>query len=156
MIASIESRKEFMNTILDTISGIVALLAALGVVVEVTPVKINPISWLGTLVNKDINKKIDVLQKEFDDMKYKNDMKDLADLRNRLISYGLLMQKGEELSCDVIRSVQHDLDMYDYYKETYKYMEINGRKVKINGEVEATRYLINERLKQCNTKERNE
>ena len=135
------------------ISDIVALLASFGVVVEVLPIKINPLSWLGNLINKDINKKIDVLQKEVNDMKYKNDMKDLADIRNRLIDYGIRMKNSEQFSCDAIRSIQHDLDMYDYYKETYQYMEINGRKVKINGEVEATRELINERLKQCNMKE---
>jgi hypothetical protein len=32
-------------------------------------------------------------------------------------------------------------------------MEVNGRKVKINGEVETTRMLINELLKKCNMKE---
>ena len=85
-------------------------------------------------------------------MQYKSDMKDLADVRNRIISYGLLIKKGEKLSCDIVKSVQHDLDMYDYYKEKYQYMDLNGRKVKINGEVESTRDLINDLAKECKRK----
>ena len=142
-----------MKDILDHISDIVALLAAFGVVFEVTPIKVSPLAWIGKRVNRDVNEKIDKIQEQVDGIEYKNDMKDLADVRNRLISYGLLMQKGEELDCDVIRSIQHDLDMYDYYKETYHYMDLNGRKVKINGEVETTRKLINEKIIKCNTKE---
>ena len=139
--------------ILKHISDIVALLATLGVVIEISPIKISPLSWLGRLINKDTNERIDKIQKQVDEIEYKSAMKDLADIRNRLIKYGLMIQKGEELDCDVIRSIQHDLDMYDYYKETYVYMEVNGRKVKINGEVETTRMLINELLKKCNMKE---
>lgn len=141
-----------MNYISDT----VALLAALGVVVEITPIKINPISWLGKLINKEtteeiktINDKIDKIQIQVNGIEYKNAMKDLADIRSRIIKAGIMIQKGENLDCDFIKSIQHDLDMYDYYKDTYHYMEINGRKVKINGEVETARELINEQAKKC-------
>jgi hypothetical protein len=137
---------DILTYLIEHISDIVALLAALGVTVEVTPIKVAPLGWLGNRINKDVNAKIDELQTEVNDIKYKNDMKDLADVRNRLISYGILIQKGEKLEPNVISSIQHDLDMYDYYKETYKYMEINGRKIKINGEIETTRRLVNEMI----------
>ena len=139
-----------MNYISDT----VALLAALGVVVEITPIKINPISWLGKLINKEtteeiktINDKIDKIQIQVNGIEYKNAMKDLADIRSRIIKAGMSIQRGEQLDCDFIKSIQHDLDMYDYYKETYVYMIVDGRKVKINGEVETARELINEQAK---------
>lgn len=141
-----------MKDILEHINDIVALLAVFGITFEVAPIKISPLGWLGEHINKSVNDRIDKIQKQVDDIEYKNAMKDLADVRNRLISYGLLMQKGEKFDCNVIQSIQHDLDVYDYYKDTYKYMDLNGRKVKINGEVESTRMLINERLKDCNIK----
>ena len=146
---------------MKNISDLVALLFSAGVIFEITPIKINPISWLGNLVNKemnekvkDINDKIDKIQKRVDDIEYKNAMKDLADIRSRIIKTGMSIQKGEELDCDYIKSIQHDLDMYDYYKDTYVYMEIDGRKVKINGEVETARELINEQAKKCKLKEK--
>lgn len=135
-----------LTNLTEHISDIVALLAALGVTVEVIPVKVSPLGWLGNRINKDVNAKIDKIQKQVNEIEYKNAMKDLADVRNRLISYGILIQKGEKLESNVISSIQHDLDQYDYYKDTYKYMTLNGRKVKINGEVETTRQLVNQML----------
>lgn len=153
-----------MKVILENTGNIVALLALFGITFEVAPVKINPISWLGKLVNKDINDKLNSIQNDFNgkikniqkqinDIEYKNAMKDLADIRIRIIKAGMEIQKGEQFDCDYIKSLQHDLDMYDYYKDTYVYMEVNGRKVKINGEVETARELINEQAKKCRTKE---
>lgn len=135
-----------MNNILDIMQDVVAFLAIFGVTLELTPVKISPLGWLGKHLNRDLNAKVDKIQEQVDGIEYKNAMKDLADVRNRLISYGLLIQKGEKLDIDVLKSIQHDLDVYDYYKETYQYMELNGRKVKINGEVEFTRELVNKEL----------
>ena len=56
------------------------------------------------------------------------------------------MKKGEKFDFNTIKNIQHDLDIYDFYKEKYKYMEINGRRIKINGEVEMTRTLVNKQI----------
>ena len=135
-----------MRNILEFCQSIVSILAVFGVAFEVVPIKISPLGWLGKHINKEVNDKIDKIQKQVNGIEYKNAMKDLADVRNRLLSYGILMQKGEDLDINVLKSIQHDLDIYDYYKDTYKYMEINGRKVKINGEVETTRELLKLRI----------
>lgn len=135
-----------MKHIFDNLGLIIQCLAVLGVVIEVTPIKISPLRWIGNRLNKNTNEKIDKLEKRMDTMEYKNAMKDLADVRNRIISYGLIIKNGEKLDSNALRNIQHDLDMYDYYKETYKYMEINGRKVVINGEIETARELIKEEM----------
>lgn len=135
-----------MKHIFDNLGLIIQCLAVLGVVIEVTPIKISPLRWIGNRLNKNTNEKIDKLEKRMDTMEYKNAMKDLADVRNRIISYGLIIKNGEKLDSNALRNIQHDLDMYDYYKETYKYMDINGRKVVINGEIETARELIKEEM----------
>ena len=96
---------------------------------------------------------MDDIQKQINDMKYKASMADLANVRSRVIDASMKIQKGELLDCDYIKSLHHDLDMYDYYRDTYVYMEVNGNKVKINGEVETARELINEMAKKCKMKE---
>lgn len=130
------------------VGNILEILAAIGIVVEVTPIKISPLKWIGNRLNKDTLDRIDRIQKQVNNIEYKNAMKDLADIRNRINGYGMMIVKGEKLDYDILLSAQHDLDMYDYYKETYKYMDINGRKVKINGEVEMSRKLIQEQMKE--------
>ncbi len=135
-----------MKHILDNLSIIIQIFALFGVVVEITPIKISPLRWIGDRLNKNTNKKIEELDKRMDESDYKFAMKDLADIRNRIISYGMLIKNGQKLDDNALRNIQHDLDMYDYYKETYKYMEINGRKVVINGEIETARELIKEEM----------
>ena len=78
-----------LTNLTEHISDIVALLAALGVTVEVIPVKVSPLGWLGNHINKSVNARIDKIQKQVNEIEYKNAMKDLADVRNRLISYGI-------------------------------------------------------------------
>lgn len=135
-----------MKHIFDNLGLIIQCLALLGVVVEVTPIKISPLRWIGNRLNKNTNDKIEKLEQRLDDNEYKFAMKDLADIRNRIISYGLLIKNGQTLDSNALRNIQHDLDMYDYYKETYKYMDINGRKVVINGEIETARELIKQEM----------
>ena len=135
-----------INLITELIRDIVALLTLFGITFEIVPIKISPLQWIGKRINKTTNDRIDKIQKQVDGIEYKNAMKDSPDVRNRLISYGLLMQKGEKFDFNTLRNIQHDLDVYDFYKETYKYMEINGRRIKINGEVEITRTLVNKQI----------
>lgn len=135
-----------MSNLPKIISTIMQILVSLGVVIEITPIKISPLKWIGDRLNKNTNEKIENLEQRLNENDYKFAMKDLADIRNRIISYGLLIKNGQSLDSNALRNIQHDLDMYDYYKETYKYMEINGRKVVINGEIETARELIKQEM----------
>lgn len=135
-----------MKYVMDNINHIIGILAALGVVIEVTPIKISPLKWIGDRLNRNTNEKIDKLEKRMDESEYKFAMKDLADVRNRIISYAILIRNGQKLDSNTLTNIQHDLDMYDYYKETYKYMEISGRKVVINGEIETAREIIKKEM----------
>lgn len=135
-----------LNIMMGHIKNTISFLALFGVTVELIPIKISPLQWLGKRMNKATNDRIDKIQKQVDDIEYRNAMKDLADVRNRLISYGLLMQKGEKFDFSTLSNIQHDLDIYDFYKEKYVYMELNGRKIKINGEIETTRKLVDKQI----------
>lgn len=135
-----------LNIMMGHIKNTISFLALFGVTVELIPIKISPLQWLGKRMNKATNDRIDKIQKQVDDIEYRNAMKDLADVRNRLISYGLLMQKGEKFDFNTLSNIQHDLDIYDFYKEKYVYMELNGRKIKINGEIETTRKLVDKQV----------
>lgn len=145
-----------MNDLLQYVDDAIGFLAVFGIAIEASPIKINPIQWIGNKLNKSVNDRIDKIQQQVDEIEYKNAMKDLADVRNRLISYGLILKNGEQLNEGALRSIQHDLDVYDYYKDTYVYMTINGRKVKINGEIELTRKLLIEAFHKFERDEKDE
>lgn len=123
---------------------IVDFLAVFGITFEVLPVKFSPLRWIGNRLNKSTNERIDKIQEQVDRMEYENNMRDLRNVKSRIHQYGQSIRKGEELTEEMIKSAFDDLDVYDFYKDKYKYMNINGKKVKINGEVETDRVLLKE------------
>lgn len=132
------------NELIKAIRIIVDFLAVFGITFEVLPIKFSPLRWLGNRLNKSTNERIDKIQKQVDRMEYENDMRDLRNVKSRIHQYGQSIRKGEELTEEMIKSAFDDLDVYDFYKDKYKYMDINGKKVKINGEVETDRVLLKE------------
>lgn len=133
-----------LDELIKAIRIIVDFLAVFGITFEVLPIKFSPLRWLGNRLNKSTNERIDKIQKQVDRMEYENDMRDLRNIKSRIHQYGQSIRKGEELTEEMIKSAFDDLDVYDFYKDKYKYMDINGKKVKINGEVETDRVLLKE------------
>lgn len=132
------------DELIKAIRIIVDFLAVFGITFEVLPIKFSPLRWIGNRLNKSTNERIDHIQEQVDRMEYENDMRDLRNVKSRIHQYGQSIRKGEELTEEMIKSAFDDLDVYDFYKDKYKYMNINGKRVKINGEVETDRVLLKE------------
>jgi hypothetical protein len=130
------------HNLIYVIRVIVDLLAICGVTIEVLPIKVSPLKWIGKKITESTNERIDKIQKQVDTIEYENDMRDLRNTKSRIHQYGLQLRKGEDLSEEIIKSAFDDLDVYDFYKEKYHFMNINGKKIKINGEVEVDRKLL--------------
>lgn len=63
--------------------GVVALF--LSVFVEISPIKINPISWLGSLFNKDIMKSMNKINEKLDDHIVKSFRNDILSFQEKLL-----------------------------------------------------------------------
>lgn len=133
-----------LDELIKAIRIIVDFLAVFGITFEILPIKFSPLRWLGNRLNRSTNERIDHIQEQVDRMEYENDMRDLRNVKSRIHQYGQSIRKGEELTEEMIKSAFDDLDVYDFYKDKYKYMNINGKRVKINGEVETDRVLLKE------------
>lgn len=126
-----------MNEILEFLNNykfFIGLLAIIGV--EVAPIKIQPLTWFGNLLNSSLRKDIDTLKKEINELKYQQDMSDLGTVRNRILSMNRIKREGMHLTKDDLSSIRHDYDRYMYLKEKYKYITNDGKKTKINGEID--------------------
>lgn len=134
----------------------VDILAILGVTIEIAPIKFSPLKWIGKKITASTNERIDKIQNQVNTIEYDNDMRDLRNTKNRLHMYGIEMQKGVILSPEAIKSAFDDLDVYDYYKEKYHYMKINGKQIKINGEVEAVRQMLIDQSSKYNKNDKND
>jgi len=125
--------KEMLVVILEKYSWIIGILAILGI--EISPIKINPIKWVWKLIinflgfinnaiHKDIKEKLDYIMVELKKMKHDDDMKDVMEIKNKLISYKVMLQKSG------LNEGQYDrcfelIDKYEFYHNKYK-GEVNG------------------------------
>ena len=78
--------------IMEMVKHILALLAAAGIVIDLTPgIKIQPVRWaikkLGDLLNHDIKDKIDKIEKELEEHKLESQRYEILDFANSCMNH---------------------------------------------------------------------
>lgn len=120
-----------METILNMkigtlISGAAGIIIILSTIIEITPIKINPISWflgwVGKRTNgelskqvKELDTKVASLESEVQDMKCDNAERDAVACRIRILRFGDEIRRGMKHSQDSFDQVLADMDNYDKY-----------------------------------------
>lgn len=95
--------------------------------IEITPIKINPWSWVAHIFNKEVMNKIDALQNEVKDVKddmtnFRNEL----DERNATACRTRILRFGDEILHGVPHSKEHydqillDIDAYEEYCLVHK------------------------------------
>ena len=84
-----------------------AVLLILGLFVQITPVKVNPISWLGRQLNKDTLDKVCKLEKMIDNNRMKS-------IRWEILSFANSCKKHEKHSQD---EFLHIIDIHSEYED---------------------------------------
>lgn len=104
-----------MNNIASFLtSSLPATLIILGLFVQIAPIKVNPVSWLGRQLNKDILERVDKLEKHID----KNRMKSI---RWELLNFANSCKKKHEK-----HSQDEFLHIIDIHSEYEDLCELNG------------------------------
>lgn len=88
-------------------SSLPVLIVLLGLLVQITPVKINPISWLGKQLNKDTLDKVCKLEKMIDNNRMKS-------IRWEILSFANSCKKHEKHSQD---EFLHIIDIHSEYED---------------------------------------
>ena len=122
----------------ETVKTVVAWLATIGVVIDLTPgLKFQPVRWLlsrlGNLINADIKKQLDGLQKEFTEFKVDAWRTEILDFSDTCMNH----QRHTKEQFDHVIEI---LGKYDKY--------ITDNKL-INGQVDVAHEYIVEIYKQC-------
>ena len=112
---------EQIKTILLGGGGVLLILMT---IFQVTPIKINPWSWLGRLIGRAINgeviAKVDDLSKELADHKAKSAEREATQCRSRILRF------GDEILHSVPHSKEHyeqiliDIDSYEEYCDDHQ------------------------------------
>lgn len=106
----------FMNLTLGQIVGRIAgVIAVLSIFIEITPVKINPISallrWIGKQTNKELMDKVSTLETKVGAL----EKSDVVDCRVRILTFADEIRRGVRHSKETFDQVLSDIDTYERY-----------------------------------------
>lgn len=105
-----------MNLTLGQIVGRIAgVIAALSIFIEITPVKINPISallrWGGKQINKELMDKVNTLETKVGALEKSG----VIDCRVRILTFADEIRRGVRHSKETFDQVLSDIDTYERY-----------------------------------------
>lgn len=106
----------FMNLTLGQIVGRIAgVIAALSIFIEITPVKISPISallrWVGKQINKELMDKVNTLETKVGAL----EKSDVINCRVRILTFADEIRRGMRHSKETFDQVLSDIDTYERY-----------------------------------------
>lgn len=114
--------EEIISLSLADIAGRIALiLAALSFVIQISPIKVNPWSWIarkiGNAINHDINEKVDKLASKVDKLQNSVDENAAKFAREKILEFGddLIYQPERKHSKDRFDDVVQHITEYDSY-----------------------------------------
>ncbi|MCR1960178.1 hypothetical protein CWE04_12000 [Thomasclavelia cocleata] len=106
-----------LNFIEENLPSIIGFLGAFGIVVEVSPIKLYPLRWIGNLINADIRERLEYHIKE-------SDKKEMKNLRHQILTAADELENGAVFSKE---KYEHLIDANkDYHSLIDKYDFDNG------------------------------
>jgi len=101
-----------------TISNNWFIIIVLASLIQISPIKINPWSWIGKQLGKIIG--IDTLKEQVQKLSDKVDENDAVTSRTRILRFGDEMINGNKHSQEHFKQILKDIDRYEHYCETHK------------------------------------
>lgn len=104
--------------------------------IEITPIKINPLSWIakvvGRAINKELVEKVDLMDKKIVNLEEKSEERDATLCRTRFLRFGDEIMHGIPHSKEHYDQTLADIDTYETYCKTHPNYLNNVAKVTIH------------------------
>lgn len=117
----------------QALTGGVTVVALVSVFIEITPVKINPVSkflaWLGRKINSEVIAKVDRLETEVQAMRKADGEQEAINCRYRILRFGDEVKHGTRHSQEHFEQILADIDAYEIYCKDHKDFKNNKTKV---------------------------
>lgn len=123
-----------LNFIKQNWQEIATWLGFLGIVVEVSPIKIYPLRWIGNRMNTDMKNELDSVNKKLDIHIADSEKKEMKNLRFQILDFADRVQNGSVPSKDafshIFDTIQDYHDIIDKYKLTNGMIDIETENIK--------------------------
>ena len=126
---------ETMSTVSvgQVLAGGAGVVALVSVFIEITPVKINPVSkflaWLGRKINGEVISKVDKLESQITAMQKVNDEQEAINCRYRILRFGDEVKHGTRHSQEHFEQILADIDAYEIFCKDHKDFKNNKTRV---------------------------
>lgn len=121
-------------TVGQIFGGIAGIIVVLSIFIEITPIKINPVSsflkWIGKKANEDLKKqvekldeKVDGLEMKLEESEAKADKREAITCRVRILRFGDELRIGTPHSKENFDQVLSDIDTYKKFCDGHKDFE---------------------------------
>ena len=108
----------------QALTGGVTVVALVSVFIEITPVKINPVSkflaWLGRKINSEVIAKVDSVETEVQAMRKADGEQEAINCRYRILRFGDEVKHGTRHSQEHFEQILADIDAYEIYCKDHK------------------------------------
>lgn len=137
-----------MNTILDIVKGnqglIVIGVTILSIFVEISPIKINPLStllrWIGDALNKDTREQLSSISVKLGDVSDRIDKIEINDMRSTILDFSNSCMNERKHTKE---EFEHIIDLHTQYEDTI------SKKNMRNGRVDLAFKYISELYTKC-------
>ena len=117
----------------QVLAGGAGVIALVSVFIEITPVKINPVSkflaWLGRKINGEVISKVDKLEEQITTMQKVNDEQEAINCRYRILRFGDEVKHGTRHSQEHFEQILADIDAYEIFCKDHKDFKNNKTRV---------------------------
>ena len=117
----------------QVLAGGAGVIALASVFIEITPVKINPVSkflaWLGRKINGEVISKVDKLEEQITTMQKVNDEQEAINCRYRILRFGDEGKHGTRHSQEHFEQILADIDAYEIFCKDHKDFKNNKTRV---------------------------
>jgi len=142
--------EEVMNlTVGQIFGGLAGIVILLSVFIEITPIKVNPLSaalsWLGKKASKDVLNRlsemegqVNKLSNKVDDLEYANNKRNAISCRVRILRFGDECRTHVKHSKETFDQALEDIDVYEQYCEAHP--EFRNNRTVLSAEFIKTTY----------------
>ena len=105
--------------IFDIARTSIEVLAIFGVVIEVTPIKISPLKWIGRRLNFELKEDVEKIEKRIDELEMKQIQKDIEAKRKLILDFANSIRKDKKHTVEEYENVIRTIDDYILLCEKY-------------------------------------
>lgn len=132
-------------TIYELVGRVACIIVAISGIIQFTPIKLNPWSWLGRKIGKaltgDLLEAVNGIRTEVDEIKEDMARGKAANQRTKIIRFGSEIRLREKHSKDYFDEIMQDITEYDQYCNQHPDFK--------NSITEASSEIIKETYKKC-------